>query len=205
MAAVVPFIPYIAMAAATIFSVAAQRKAGKAQEAAAERQAQAAELNAKRQAEASEFEAQQLDQMAGQERAASQHRAQEERRRSDILQSRARAVAAASGGGASDPTVVDIISDLAGEGEYLAATHIFEGQEAARRARMGAAGARFEGRTALEGGGLVSTGLRASGAAARSLSRYNIGATIFGNAASAYGMYGKYGMPSRTPTTTFGS
>lgn len=94
--------------------------------------------------EAAEFKAAQLEQDAGQQQAAAQRAAREERRRARFAQSRALALAAASGG-ASDPGVIDIISDLAAEGEYRALTDIYQGEEAARKLRMGAAGARFQG------------------------------------------------------------
>lgn len=93
---------------------------------------------------AAEFRAQQLEVNAGQQTAAAQRAALDERRRARFAQSRALAVAAVSGGG-SDPTVVDIIGELAGEGEYRAMTDLYQGEEAARQLRMGAAGARFQG------------------------------------------------------------
>ena len=71
-------------------------------------------------------------QSAGQERAKSHRVAEEQRRLSSVVQSRARAVAGASGGGVTDPTVVDITSELAGEGEYRALTAMYEGEDRAR-------------------------------------------------------------------------
>lgn len=71
-------------------------------------------------------------QAAGQERAKSQYAAQEQRRQAALVSSRARAVAGASGGGATDPTIVDITSELAGEGEYRALTAMYEGEDRAR-------------------------------------------------------------------------
>lgn len=93
---------------------------------------------------AAEFKAAQLEQNAGQQNAAAQRMAMEKRRQARYAQSRALAVAAASGGG-SDPGVIDIISDLAQEGEYRALADIYQGEEAARQLRMGAAGERFKG------------------------------------------------------------
>jgi hypothetical protein len=75
-------------------------------------------------------EAAQLEAQAGQERAVGQRRAIEEKRQARLAQSRALAVAAASGGGASDPSVVNAIADLAGEGEYRALTSLYEGDTA---------------------------------------------------------------------------
>ncbi len=50
--------------------------------------------------------------------AASQRGAIDQTRRYDLLASTAQARAAAAGGGASDPTVTKIISDIAAEGQY---------------------------------------------------------------------------------------
>jgi len=180
----------VATVLATAYSAKEQSRAGK-------QAAQATALGAQRQAQASEFEAEQLEVLAGQEQATAQRRADEERRRGRILQSRALALGAASGGGASDPTVVNIISDLAGESEYLAATRIYEGEEAARRARMGAAGARFTGETALETGTLTASNLQSAGRSAAV-------STLFSGAGRAASMYGRYGTirtsaPSSTP------
>lgn len=77
-------------------------------------------------------DARQMRTMAGQERAGSQRAASEERRRAALLESRARAVAAKSGAGVSDPTVVNLMADLEAEGEYRALTRMYEGETAAK-------------------------------------------------------------------------
>lgn len=81
---------------------------------------------------AASIENQRLRRLAGSERATSQRAAIEERRRADIVQSRARAVSAASGAGATDPTVLKIMDDLSAEGEYRALTRTYEGETAAQ-------------------------------------------------------------------------
>jgi hypothetical protein len=101
---------------------------------------------------AAEFQAQQLEQNAGQAVAASQRVAEEERRKAQLVASRALAVAAASGGGASDVSVQNIIAEIQGEGTYRAMTALYEGEERARQLRMGAAGKRFEGDIAAKSG-----------------------------------------------------
>jgi hypothetical protein len=68
---------------------------------------------------------------ANDQRAQAQRVAIEERRRGTLAQSRALAVAGASGAGASDPTVVDLTSNLAGEGEYNALTALYNGESRA--------------------------------------------------------------------------
>src|SRR5690606_1168127 len=84
------------------------------------------------------FEARQMRTQAGQEQAVSQRAAEERMREAGLLMSRAQAVAAASGGGALDPTVLRIIGGLAAEGELAAATEQYNDDERARQLKLGA-------------------------------------------------------------------
>lgn len=97
---------------------------------------------------AAQYEAEQLESRAGQERAAAQRRAIEQRRQARLVQSRQQAAAAASGAGASDPTVVDLMTGAEGEGEYRALLELYEGEERARGATVAANVRRFEGKQA---------------------------------------------------------
>lgn len=103
-------------------------------------------------------EAGQLDTMAGQERATGQRAAVEARRQSALLGSRALAVAAASGGGASDPTVVNIISRLSGEGQFRALTAMYDAEETARSKEMQAIDKRKEAGNVKKAGLLTAAG-----------------------------------------------
>mgnify|MGYP001606871182 CR=1 FL=1 len=76
--------------------------------------------------------ADQLDVQAAQQRAMSQREAIDQRRQARLATSRGLAVAAASGGGADDPSVVNLLADLEGEGEYRALTSLYNGEEQAR-------------------------------------------------------------------------
>lgn len=87
---------------------------------------QATELNS---------QADQLDTMAGQDRASGQRAAAEQLRQSRLLQSTGQARAAATGG-ASDPTVVNILANLEGEGKYRALTALYDSEETARSKEM---------------------------------------------------------------------
>lgn len=78
------------------------------------------------------FQAEQLEAQAGLKRATSQREAIEQKREARLAQSRGLAVAAASGGGADDPTVVNILAGIEGEGEYRALTALYNGEETAR-------------------------------------------------------------------------
>ena len=116
-------------------------------------------------------EAGQLDQMAGTERASSQRTAAEQRRQARLLQSKALAAGAATGG-ANDPTVVNIIANLEGEGEYRALTALYEGEEKARSDEMQAAAKRKEAKNTKRAGLITA------------------GAKVLEGASTMYGKYG---------------
>ena len=101
---------------------------------------------------ARQFEAEQLRQQATQVIAASQRQALGEMRQGDIVASRAIALAAASGGGVSDPTIVNLLARTKGEGAYRAGVALYEGEEQARKLRMKAASKLYEGAGAEEAG-----------------------------------------------------
>lgn len=94
------------------------------------------------------FEAKQLEGNAGLERAMSQREAMEERRQARLLNSRALAVAAASGGGTDDPTVVNLMADIEGEGEYRALSSLYSGETSARGMEAEAKARRKEAKNA---------------------------------------------------------
>lgn len=132
---------------------AAIQGAGTGMEVAGANQAgDAAMLAAQRVAAEKGFEADQATQNAGQAVAASQRGALEQQRQSTIAQSRMLAVAAASGGGARDPTIVNLIARNAGEGAYRSGLALYQGEEQSRQLLMQASAKRFEGQVALEGG-----------------------------------------------------
>ena len=82
---------------------------------------------------AAQYEAAQMRQNAMQAQAIGSVRAQTAANNSLVAQSHALAVAAASGGGALDPSVVNVISKLAGEGSLAAQTEVYNGNEVARQ------------------------------------------------------------------------
>ena len=163
LAALAPYLaaaaPYIA-AAGTVMAVAGQMEAAKA-----------AKTAATNQRIAKEFEAQQAEVNAGQVKASGQRAAAEQRRRAELVASRAVALAGASGGSVSDPTIVNILSDLSGEGAYRAGVAMYQAEDKARMLNMGADAARREG-SVIESGGraranayqLSALGSAASGA-----------------------------------------
>lgn len=125
--------------------------------------AMAARRNALAVQQSREFEAQQLEQNAGQAIASGQHQAFDQRRLAQLVQSRALAVAAAGGGGASDVTVQNMIGKIAGEGAYRSAVSLYEGEDKARSMRLAAATRRMEGELAIEGGEAAAEAYKTKG------------------------------------------
>ena len=141
--------------------------------------ARAARLAGERKKVAAEFNATELERQAGIAVALSQRQAMEERRMAEYAASRALAVAAASGGGVSDPTVVKLLADHKGMGAYKANLALYEGEERARQFRISAMSERLEGSGALEEGLAMARA-------------YNIRA-IGGTVRTMGGLYAKYG------------
>lgn len=108
--------------------------------------------------QAAAFEAAQLRESAGQAQAAGQYAAADAALRSKLVASRALAVAAASGGGASDPTVVSAIAGVAGEGAYRQALALYQGDERARELLTSADAAEYRGAVRASGQGRAAIG-----------------------------------------------
>lgn len=119
-------------------------------------------LGANAEAKQLKGEAIQLEAQAGSTRATSQRQAMDERRQARLASSRALALSAASGG-ASDPTVVNILANLEGEGEYRALTALYNGEEEARGLEFEATNRRKESKNTKRAGyiGAASTMLKA--------------------------------------------
>jgi len=109
-------------------------------------------LGANAQAKDLRAQADQLDMQAGKERATSQRQAMEERRQAGLLVSTGVARAAASGAGADDPTVVNLLANISGEGEYRALTALYNGEEQARSDEAQAAARRTEAKNVKRAG-----------------------------------------------------
>lgn len=122
----------------------------------------------KAQQSALNFQAKQLEAAGLAESAAAQHRAEEDRRQTRLVQSRARAVGAASGGGID----IDLAGDIEADGEYRALTTLWEGDEAAKGRNTQAAASRFEGRAAKTSG-LLRAGSTIAGGATSLYEKYN--------------------------------
>jgi hypothetical protein len=136
-------------------------------------------IGAKGEARQLRAQADQLDIKAGQERASAQRDAMEQQRQARLVSSRALAVAAASGAGADDPTVVNIMANIAGEGEYRALTSLYSGETDARALEAEATARRQEAKNTKKAAKFSAIG------------------SIIGGASDAYGaatsMKAKYG------------
>lgn len=164
-----------------------------------------AQRAAKARKAAAEFEAQQLEQNAGQVISASQRQAFETTRTGKYTASRALAVAAASGGGASDPTVMNTISQLASETAYRRSLDLYQGEERARQLRLSASAARMTGdigAAASIGQGQAAVTQAGSGIASELTRAYRPRSSPLDTGSSLYARYG-YGMPSYDASGTF--
>ena len=142
---------------------------------------------ARKKRQLAEFEATQLDQQANDALAASQRTLFNEKRTEKLVQSRALTLAAASGG-ASDPTVIRIISGIASEAAYRQNLAIYQGEDRARSLRLAAEANRFSG----------EIGASATIAQGNAIAIQGAG-QVLGDASSLYARYG-YGSPSRRAT-----
>ena len=97
-------------------------------------------------------EADQLQAKANIRRGETQRAATEERRQGKIAQSRALAVAAASGGGVADPTVTNLMGDIETESEYRALSRMYEGETESQALERAATARKKEGRAARTAG-----------------------------------------------------
>ncbi|MDX0180844.1 hypothetical protein [Sinorhizobium meliloti] len=113
-----------------------------------------------------DFIAQQEEMKAQEELAASQREAQQSKREASLALSRQQALAAASGGGsgADAPTIVRLMSDVAGQGQMNASANLYGGQQRAAGLMDSAKGRRASGRASLLGSALGGFGQAASGA-----------------------------------------
>lgn len=161
----------------SLISAKGQKDAGKA----ANKQAQQAAQN---EAVAAEFEARQADYLAGQAKAVAQREAHEQRKSAGLLASRALALAAAGGGGASDPGVVDIINNIYSEGAYRSALAMYEGEEEARSLGISAQSRRLSGKS-------FGDARRAEGKSAVKAANTNMFSTLVSGASSALTTYGQ--------------
>lgn len=114
---------------------------------------------------ASDFEADQLDMKAKEEAAASQREAAQNTKEAEYAMSRQQALAASSGGGAGSdaPTIIKLMSDVAGQGELNQQSTLYGGQQRAAGLIDQAKGRRMSGKASLMGSVLSGFGQSAKG------------------------------------------
>lgn len=88
------------------------------------------------------------ERQAAEERAGASKAAQDERRRTQLALSKQRAIAAGSGAGTINPTILDIMSETEAEGDYNARSEVWAGQSRADGQMDQAAAARARGKAA---------------------------------------------------------
>lgn len=110
------------------------------------------------------------------------------------MESRAIAVAAASGGGIDDPTIVNLIGDLNAEGEYNVMARLYVGEDKAEGLRQSSYEQRAEGEAALNAGYMK--------AATTVMSLFTGGAAGAAGKIGGSGVVGK--ATSKAPTTNSG-
>ena len=113
---------------------------------------------------AAEFSARQYDENAVAAEAKSIQVSNQERRKATLMQSRARAVAAAGGGMVTDPGMTDIMADIGEEGELNALTALWEGNVEASGLRKQAYATRLTGKAKERAGNIKAVSHVMSGA-----------------------------------------
>lgn len=129
------------------------------------------------------YQADQLRANASDAQAAGQRAAYNEDEKTKLVMSEALARAAASGGGASDPTVVSILAKTASEGAYRRAVALYSGDSRAQGMEQQADVAEYQGKNAK-----VNAGLSAGA------QLYGAGTTLMKAAASESSMFSRFGM-----------
>lgn len=141
-----PVVSAMAAGIGAITTASAQRNAGKA----AQNEA--------------DYEAQMANIQAGQEQAASQRTMLDKQREKELAQSTLQARAASSGGGALDPSVVNIMGDLESQGTLNEQNALYTGDSKAAALRQSAALKTYSGQVANANGQQASTATLVSGA-----------------------------------------
>lgn len=165
------YAPIAQQVAGTVLQASGEYKSGRAQQNTANTQGTMAKAQGIAAEKLAILQARQLEQNAGQDIAAGTAAVDAERRKSELIASRAMAVAAASGAGALDPTVVKILQGIRGEGELAANTQMYNANERARGQTDQAAATRYEGKLSRIAGDASNAAYRSMGKAAAGAGR----------------------------------
>lgn len=94
--------------------------------------AEAAKDQAEAEKQAAYYKARQEERKAMDERAVAQRKSMQQKKETEYLQSTLQARSAASGGGADDPTVIKLASDVEQQGTYRSLLNMWEGESRGR-------------------------------------------------------------------------
>lgn len=133
------------------------------------------QIQAGRQQEAmAEYQAEQMELQAQDKMALATRDAEQEAKKKDALLSRQVALAADSGGGVQNASVLGILEDAEAAGQYNVDTAIYNGQQESAGLRSQAGATRLEGKAARTGATLGAAGTLISGigSAANSFNPY---------------------------------
>ncbi len=181
MGQLISVLPYLSMAASAAGTVMQYKE----QQTAAKNAKNIANINAENTRKLAEYNAGINERAAGQAEAASQLRAKEVKRQSQLKQSRVLALAAASGGGAMDMDVMNAIAGFEEEGDLAAKTELYQGSESARMLRD-------QGKAGIWQGETEAQRIRYGGSVKSSALKNKSKATIMGGASSLASKYGAY-------------
>ena len=137
-----------------------------------------------------DFEAAQQEIAAQESSGVAMRAAADEVMKARTVNSTALARAAASGAGASDPTVMAILARTAGEGAYRSAAAMYEGEAQARLDRLRAAALRYQGELSA-----------ADSESAAEQTGYGVGSTLLSGGMRLLSMYDKYFAGPKTDTS----
>lgn len=137
---------------------------------------------AQQQQMADEFQAAQLRIAGGQAQAAAQRNAVDTQRQTSYITSQAIATAAARGGGASDPSVVNTIAKISGESAYRQALDIYGGNQQAQVDELQAQGKELSGQMQVQQGQQLNDAAKVSSVA-----------TLMKGSASMGSLYQRFG------------
>ncbi len=107
-------------------------------------------------------EAKQLKAKGDEDLAIGQRRAMQAKREKELTQSRIRAVSAASGGGADDDSITNLMEGVEQQGDYNSMLELYQGRASQGKLYASAANRRAEGDSALTGSFLGAAGRGAS-------------------------------------------
>ena len=149
------------------------------------------------------FQADQLRQEGGQAIASAQRTMENVQLQTQLITSRALAVAGASGGGVSDPGVVSLIANNAKIGAYKAQTALYQGMDRARLMNLQADAKEFQGKETALNSDLVTGANVLKGASDTLAGKARVNSLLMATGGDTmYTKYGRVGRPQSASIPT---